>query len=280
MKSPNPISSFKTPALIALEKKLFGYAGDDRVITSDDMRAVIAALPKPSFSFSTGLSRLDELMGRVETGELIAIGGPTKNGKTLLAQTMTEGFTADGAHCIWFSFEVPVRQFMTQIDEHVKFYLPQDLKQADLEWLRDRILEGKLKYDTRIVFLDNLHHLVDFATAKNVSVDLGVVIRCLKRMAIELNVAIFVLCHSRKPEIAPNGFIREVTEWDLRDSSFIPQECDSTIMVQRKINKDTKEFTAQAIVKVCLHRRTGTMGRKVHVIKTGERLEEDVTIYG
>ena len=284
MKTITPIFSLPIEDLISLENTLAKYAGPDRVISSEEMRKEIAAMPQANYSFSTGLSRLDDAIGRIESGELIAIGGPTKNGKTLLAQTITAHLSETKNYCTWFSFEVPMRQFLKQVEETTNFYLPRDLKQADMFWLRNRIIESKLKFNTRVVFIDNLHHLVDFSVQQNLSVDIGVVIRFLKRIAVELNTAIIIICHSRKPDFSNQRIMPEVSEWDLRDSSFIPQESDCTIMVQRKNkvdekDKPLKEFSEQALIKVCLHRRTGTMGRKIHVRKIGNRLEEDAEYY-
>lgn len=277
-----PISSLEADEIIALEQRLEKYDGADRVVSSDTLRAELAARKSTAYSYSTGLPALDRVIGNVESGELIAIGGPTKNGKTLLAQTMTVNMSSNGVGCLWFTFEVPAFQFLAQMPDVASFFMPRELKQSSLVWLRDRILEGKLKNNTRVVFVDNLHHLLDFTTVRNVSLDLGVIIRALKRMAIDLNVAIFVLCHSKKPDIGSDGIPREVSEWDLRDSSFIPQECDSTIMVQRMFDKETFEahkilkFGNKTKVKVCLHRRTGAMGEYIQLRKVGSVLEEDV----
>lgn len=285
-KKLTPISSLKTEELIKLEADLANYTGDDMVVSSDEMRALYAnkrALP----FFATGISGLDKAMGCIQAGELIALGGPTKHGKTLLSQTITRNMAEAGVACLWFTFEVPAAQFLEQTTGAKVFYLPKKLETGNLEWLRQRIFEAKTKYDAKVVFVDNLHHLIDFTEVRNVSLDIGSAIRELKRMAIELNVAILILCHSRKPENSKDGAPQEVSEWDLRDSSFIPQECDSTIMIQRKakVMRDQNgnaigylrpiTFGDEAIVKVCLHRRTGAMGRIIHVVKVGQFLEED-----
>ena len=244
------------------ELRAASYKGPDRVVPASELRAELAGISRRSFSFPTGLDNLDAAIGNVESGELIAIGGPTKNGKTLLAQTMTANMAKAGTHCLWFTFEVPAKQFLEQVPESVEFFLPKKLKPGDMEWLGARILEAQVKHDTRVVFIDNLHHLLDFTRMRNVSLDIGSVVRALKRTAVNLNVAILILCHSRKPD----GEVQQVSEWDLRDSSFIPQECDSTIMVQRK-QRDDGSYGTDAIVKVCLHRRKGTMGQIIHVYR-------------
>lgn len=260
------------------EMELATYIGPDMIISADEMREHLGKDKRNTFSFPTGIVGLDELVKNVESGELIALGGPTKHGKTLLAQTLTVNFQRVGIPCLWFTFEVPERQFLAQIDPKAVFYLPKALKSYDMKWVEDRIIEGKMKKDTRIVFIDNLHHLVDMLNMKNISLDMGNIIRRLKRLAISENVVIFVLCHSRKPN-DDGATPREVSEWDLRDSSFIPQESDSTWMIQRKMDRETKRFLTSCFVKICNHRRTGAMAEKVHLIRMGNVLVEDDAYY-
>jgi len=251
------------------------YSGPDRVIHSDEMREIVKN-EKPKRRVSIGLGKLDNIVGGIEAGELIAIGGPTKHGKTLLCQTLTRNIVEAGGKVIWFSFEVPVYQFLQQMPEGVGFYCPSRLETKNLEWVFKRITESKIKFGTNVVFIDNLHHLVDLASARNVALDIGVVIRQLKRIAIAMDVTIFILCHSRKPS-ETKGALPEVSEWDLRDSSFIPQEADSTWMVQRKMEKESKRYLNKSFVKVCNHRRNGVIGEVVHLVKVGLLLEEDVS---
>lgn len=272
-KELTPISSLGAEELLALEAELSQYQGPGRVIRGSELKAKFAAEPRKAFSFPTGLERLDKAIGNLETGELVAIGGPTKNGKTTFCQTWTINLHKQGVGTLWFSFEVPMRQFLQQLPESCDFYTPEVLKISDKDWVRRRIIEAKLKYNARVVFIDNLHHLVDFQSLRNISMDLGVVIRDLKRMAVELNVCIVVLCHSKKGENPNGGAPPEVSEWDLRDSSFIAQESDTTIMVQRKWSNG--KVSNQAIAKVCLHRRTGTMGRRIHIIRENNQIYED-----
>ena len=257
-------------SVVDRDMRLMQYAGADRVIHRHDPArlANIAARRKQIKNFRTGIPGLDALVDGIQTGELIAVGGPRKNGKTLLAQTLTSHLSRAGCDVLWFSYEVPDIQFEDQMGPDVAFYVPGDLVASDLSWFEERIIEGKLKFDTRVVFVDHLHYLVDLVTARNISLDLGRIIRGLKRMAIKHNLIMFILCHSKKPEIDPKTKeIKEVSDWDMRDSSFIPQESDTTWMVQRTEDDKT-------MVKVCCHRRTGVLGKKLWMFK-GERFLEE-----
>ena len=59
--------------------------------------------------------------------------------------------------------------------------------------------------------------------------------------------------------------------WDIRDSSFIPQESDSTWMVQRMITKKGIEISK---VKVCCHRRTGVLEKSLRLVQVGKLFDE------
>jgi hypothetical protein len=244
------------------------------------MRELVAADKRPSVKFFSGLAELDEACDGFRGGELIVISGPTKNGKTLLAQTLTVRFSERGTNSLWVSFEVPIPQFLRQIPERCEFFLPKINRAHNLQWLEDRILEGKLKHETRAVFIDHLHYLIDLANGKSfhLSIDIGMLIRALKQIALRHNVAIFLMAHSTKAQ-GEGGKPRELTQWDVRDSSMIAQEADSTWIVQRKLNPprdrgDAPEYSNQAMLKICCHRQTGVMDRRLIIEKRGMLFEE------
>ena len=283
--SPNPSEAEKE---YARESNLAFYEGEDRIISASEMRAELKKTSKNEVRFYSGIPDLDKITEGFVGGELVAISGPTKNGKTLLAQTLTVKFNKAEINSLWFSFEVPTRQFMTQLPDTCEFYLPKILVPHNPNWLDDRIVESKHKFNTRAVFIDHLHYLIDMEIGrKSISIDIGAVVRRLKRIAIRHNIVLFLLCHSTKGQ-GPMGEIRELGAMDLRDSSFIPQEADTTWIVQRKIN-DKKEFDNKAMLKICNHRRTGAMDKRINLIKTGQLFEQyieegkeikEVTYYG
>ena len=75
-------------ALAEQEAALAAYAGEDRVISASEMREQIKNQPRNRVHFFSRLPGLDKLTDGFQGGELIALSGPTKNGKTLLAQTL------------------------------------------------------------------------------------------------------------------------------------------------------------------------------------------------
>jgi len=248
---------------IEKERQLSEYQGEDRVISSTEAMEKISKQKKSNYHFNSKIPSLDKYIEGFESGELIIVSGPTKHGKTTFCQSLTKNFEEDGVKCLWFEFEVPERQFLRQFKTLPLFYLPKILKDKDVGWIKDRILEGILKYNTRIVFIDHLHYLIDMYT-KNTSMDIGRAIRDLKRFAVENDVVIFTMAHTTKVELDSVP-----TENDIRDSSFIPQEADSTMMVWREVKRRRKggtqylDYTGRTFLYILNHRRTGVMAKRV-----------------
>jgi archaellum biogenesis ATPase FlaH len=212
---------------------------------------------------------LDYLTNGFQGGELITISGPTKNGKTLLAQTLTVNFSEQQKPALWFTFEVPASQFIAQLPCLPSIYMPMRLKAHALDWLEERIMEGFEKFRTRIVFIDHLHYLVDMARMSNVSIEIGTVVRSLKGIAVRNDMIIFLLCHTTKGK-QDGGLSYE----SIRDSSFVSQESDTVFMIKR--TPDEGDDTA--MMRVEFHRRTGVMEKQVPLIKVDGLLHERSTV--
>jgi hypothetical protein len=93
--------------------------------------------------------------------------------------------------------------------------MPKKLRAYALEWLEDRIAEAVAKYDIQVVFIDHLHFLFDLAQTRNPSIEIGQVMRYLKRIAIEANIVIFLTCHFKKHDMS-----KEPDHSAFRDSSL------------------------------------------------------------
>ena len=234
------------------------YRGEDEIVTSFELHdKLIAEKRDPIISVRSKIAGFDNVCEGFQDGELIVISGVTKQGKTLLAQTFTTNFSKQEKLSCWFSYEVPHRQFLDQFPMLPLFYLPQKNKAQDFDWFMERCLEAFFKYGTRIFFIDHLHYLIDMARIKNPSLDIGVIVRRIKRFAVENDFVIFLLAHVGKNT-------GEDLSWkDLRDSSFIGQESDCVIMIQRT----PKEGINTAKASVEFHRRTGVMEWMVNLEK-------------
>lgn len=257
--------------LIEVEKKLAEYNASDKVVSSVELYKKLLEKRKRSFHLKTGIPKVDTLVEGFNAGELTVISGITGNGKTLLCQTLTADFADQGKHSLWFTYEVPALQFLKQFGENLPhFYMPSLLQSATLKWIHDRIYEAKVKYGLEAVFVDHLHFLADIMIKKNPSLEIGNVIRTVKRWALEFNVAFFLVAHMMK--IKPDS---EPSLGDCRDSSFVEQEADNVFYIWRKVKTDN-----EAILKIAKNRRFGVMNKKVKLEKMGNYLREVMVVDG
>lgn len=220
---------------------------------------------KPLVNIRSNFPSLDRAIENFHDGELIAVSGYTKHGKTTFCQTLTKNFFEQQYYSLWFSYEVTPRQFIHCFDDDdlPLFYLPDGLEARSMNWVEKKILESLFKYNTRIVFIDHLHYLFDMVGKQNISLTIGDIVRKLKSIAVNNRLIIFLLCHTAKP-ITDGG---ELNHGAIRDSSFVSQESDSVFLVQR-----TGEREGQ--IKVDFHRRTGCFQQVVPIIKVGKYFKE------
>jgi len=251
--------------LQAQVKNLAEYDGEDKVISSQEVLVQLKQMPESVIEVKSFIPSLDKFTEGFKEGELIVISGPTKQGKTLLGQSLTHAFVQQQYYPLWFSFEVPIKQFLSQFPEVPLIYMPSKLKPHALPWFEERVHESFEKYHTRIIFCDHLHYLIDLARIRNPSIEIGQIIRRLKSLAVSGNFIIFLLCHTTKGSNEDN-----LSFESIRDSSFISQESDSVFMIKRTPNKG--EDTAR--LRVEFHRRTGVIEKIVNLIKVNGYLME------
>lgn len=253
-------------SILTSDKEKFSqYEGADKVVTSFELRDKILADKKdPHVCVKSGIPGIDYACEGFQDGELIIVSGPTKQGKTLLGQTFTSYFAKQKEYPGWFSYEVPEHQFLDQFPVLPLFYLPTKNKAQDFDWFMERCLEAYFKYNTRVFFIDHLHYLIDMARIKNTSLDIGTIVRRIKRFAVDNDFVMFLMAHIGKNES------EDLSYRDLRDSSFIAQEADTVIMIKRT----PKEGQNTARARVEFHRRTGVMEKVVYLEKLYGLLQE------
>lgn len=262
--------------LLSDSTKIFleSYDGPDRVVSAAEFRENNAST-QDDLKLKTGYPTLDTLMDGVMFGELIVVSGPTKHGKSTFCLTLSRNFERIGIKTLFFSFEMPASILLCQRYKTLSTHVPMENVPGSIEWLEERVIEGALKFHTRVVFVDHLHFVADIFRMKHPSLEIGAVMRSIKSMAMNHKIVIFLIAHTAK---LGRDFQGALTEHDVRDSSFITQEADSTLMVHRFFkDEQTKKMiiseTKSQII-VCNHRRTGVMGKKMIVNKIGDFYEE------
>jgi len=183
--------------IMKTEKELASYDKEDKVISFKEMQELAEKNKAHIFAVKSALPSFDGMIGGFEGGELNVISGKTGGGKTLFAQTLTKNFSDQGIRSLWFSYEMPPYNFLKRFPNIPEAYMPQILTAKDPRWIEARIWEAKLKYDTRIVFIDHLHYLVDMARMQNMSIEIGEIMRSLKKIAIKHNIVLFLIAHTK-----------------------------------------------------------------------------------
>lgn len=242
------------------------YVGGDQIISSYELeeRLEIQEKKKPSFQINSKIPGLDRAIKGFRGGELIVVSGPTGEGKTLLCQTLTEKFAQKEEFPLWFSFEMPPQSFLQSFPSIPYFYLPAQLTPYNWQWFLDRVEENRQKHDGKIIIIDHLHFLLHFFQNSSPSLEIGRLVRNLKTLAVRNNYVIFLIAHIGKIADGERATMKKI-----RDSSFIAQEADTVLMIQR-----LKDKSQQAVLTVDKARRTGVFGKNIDVHKVGGYLGE------
>lgn len=250
-------------------KKLENYNGDDRVISSWEMQEQIEGEPKNDLIISnSGFPSVDKLIEGFEGGELVIVAGPTGHGKTLYCQSITETFYLFNINCLWFSYEVKPTHFIKRFYPRNPFFvMPRIMSSSALTWVEDRIIEAIIKFKAKVVFIDHLHYLIELEKMTHPSFQLGGLCVRIKQLALDYNIVIFLICHLTKTDP-----LKEPTENDIRDSSFIAQYADTVLMIYRP--PETDQHANNNFLKVRKARRTGARGKGAMLQFTNGRLTE------
>ncbi len=251
--------------LIKLEEKLAEYSGEDKIVSSEEL--ILKENEIPIQTFQTGIPSMDRLLNNVEPGELIITTGPTGHGKTTLLMSITQSMANRDIKSVWFTMEVPPRQFLNKIQRNGKvphFYLPSKNTENNIQWLIERIVEAKIKFNTQIIFIDHLHQIFSMEKMKNLSLEIGDVVAQIKKLAIDYGLVIFLIAHNKDRDDN-----KEPQMQDIRDSGMISRLADVVMGVWRVRNnsdrdrnrmEDLSEIDNWAKVRIWKNRREGKMG--------------------
>lgn len=221
----------------------------------------------------TGYDELDCLLEGCRPGDLITVAGKTGAGKTNVVQNFAMNIARSGGEVMFFSLEMLPSELVqrlvtinTDVDaqkyaginpskalsesDRVKidatisslkelpifFYTGDD--DLTMQLLNDVATNAVKKYNAQAIFIDHLHFFAR-GDAKIRSTQIGDIVREIKMLARRLNVPIFLVSHVRKT----GDYSTTLTVDDLRDSSFIGQDSDIVILLDR--NKEAKDATGQ-----------------------------------
>ena len=247
---------------IELHKKLATYQGEDRVEPVSIILEEARKKPKTE-PYRSGLGNLDTVLkGGFYPGQLVVISGKTGMGKTTLAQTFTISLLEQVIKPLWFSYEMSHEDFLEVFEQYdhrtlERIYMPISLEKHHLEWVEERIVESYLKFNTRIVFIDHLHRLVEMNGKQKLTEQVGHTVITLKQMAVRNDMVIFLLCHISQEATKGDG---ELGLGSVRDSSFIEQEADTVLYTWRHEDGETN------VLKVAKNRKGGKINVRLPLV--------------
>ena len=236
-------------------------------------------------------SMLDDIIGGFEEGRLYILSAQTKQGKTTMAQTLLHNMAKVGTKSMIFSYEMGWREIAEVFgnmdkSENIKtdmpVYVPIDLHRGggelQYQWLYEAIAKAKEEKGVSVVVIDHLHFLLPLKDFNNTSFLLGGIVREIKKISVNLNVAIILIAHTTKIDDD------KVPDWTMiRDSSFITQESDVVLMMYRIKSKEAAKkqsddstidvYTNKTILSVELNRMGGKTG-KIKLFHNGTKFVE------
>lgn len=240
-----------------LKKKALAYSGEDEVVPFEVIAERVRNEPE-TFQIMSGWPEFDKIIRGFRPQQLVVVSALTKSGKTQWCMDLTSRIS-DYAP-LWLPFEESAEELIRKCIERgiepPKGFTPSIMKGGELKWVESKIVEGIVKYDSKIVFIDHLDFLVPFG-ADNHALRMADTMRTLKGFAKKWGVCIVIICHLTKVKMDTMPTLE-----DLRGSSAIGQEADTAIILWRETERSKKELTitSNVVVSVQANRRHGTTG--------------------
>lgn len=210
---------------------------------------------------STGIDELDEKLNGIGDDYLVVIASSPSMGKTLFCQTVATHNAVDlGKNIMFFSMEMSERSLFERFVSGVGNVSPVDLKSArftpetngriseavhllrssgiyitdepkqSVGQIRAKVRRHKIKHpDLKAIFIDYLG-LMNLGKADRHDIAIGNVTRDLKELAKEVNVPIFLVVQSKRPETIKS----RPNMASLKDSSCIEADADIVLFVHRQ----------------------------------------------
>lgn len=262
----------KNESLLRLKEIAKIYRGEDKVISFANIVEKIKNTPDELKIFS-GWVKFDEIVGGFRPQQLIVVSAIMKSGKTSFLMDLTSRLKPYNP--LWLPFEESaeelLRKYIERGLEAPHGFTPLFLKGQTVDWIESRIIEAIAKYDTRVVFIDQLDFIIPFG-GDNHALRVGEAMRSLKQVAKKWNVTIFLICHLSKTRMDV-----EPTLEDLKGSTSIGQEADTVIILWREMKRLSGhvEITNNTNVSIQANRRTGKTGNVKMVFDNGIYTERE-----
>ena len=242
-------------AMSRLVEFMAEYEGDDKIVLSTDLENEIQKLEDEE-RYYTNVPELDNILDGFRSNQVIVISAPPKAGKTQFCVHIAKNMP----NPTMFLFEESPAEVLYKYKKKglplPRFYTHNDLVEDNIDGLYRKMIEAWAKYNSRIFFIDHLHYLLE-DNRDDTSTKIKKVMQELKNFAKRHGFTIFLIAHMTK-----GGFIEPPGVEGIRDSSFIPQYADTTIILWRetynsgaKEHKNIWNYTNNLLINIALNRK-------------------------
>lgn len=237
---------------------LADYQGSDKIVTSFDIKEQLKDRPLPS-PIPTGHPKLDSIIGGFYPGQHIIFSAPPKSGKSSFILDLISRMKS--SEPLLIPLEQNAEELVTIMNERLidipYFVVPKTNERATIEWLSHRITEARLKYNTKVVFIDHFGYVDPPDKSKAEHLQIIDKMQSLRSIAKQLNITIVSVAHVRKTDPTEPPTVE-----DLYGGAGYLQEADTIVMMWREAYKDGREtkWTNKVLVSVQANRRKGDTG--------------------
>lgn len=248
------------------------YNGEDKIIPFKDIVANIKQNHNEE-KIMSGWKGIDDLLKGFRPQQLIVVSALTKSGKTSFLMDLTTRIQEYNP--LWFPFEESaeelVRKYLERGEQPPNSFTPENLKGSAIKWIESKIVESIAKYNSRVVFIDQLDFIVPMG-GDNHHLNIAKTMRDLKGLAKKWNIVIFIICHLQKARMDTQPTLE-----DLRGSSSIAQEADTVMLLWRETKRENGQLiiTDNVNVSVQANRRFGKTGNVMMCYQDGHFIEHD-----
>lgn len=249
---------------------------------TDSAVALHLARNKGVRGLSSGFRSIDKMTKGFVSGEVTIISARTSVGKTMLALNIAKNVVTNGTPVLFVTLEMTQAQLMERyitMTGGLKNKLPTDEYHqiAGLTFMQehekvdpnsiDGIIKNATDNGAGLVVLDHLHY---FSRGEK-NDDTEKISKELSRTAKKYNVPIIAIAHTRK--YVGTGSPKDTTIDDIRGASFISQDADIVLM----LNRDGKK-PDELRVKVWKNRNAGIdyAENEVELSFDGNNIREDL----
>ena len=234
---------------------------------------------------STGYRVIDDMTMGLAPGELTIVAAPTSVGKTLLCLNIAANLAMSG-HPVGF---ITLEMTRPEIGSRLMRIMGEGKDDIDnvivnksdrMSWRSvETFIKKALEYgEIEVLFIDHLHYFA--RSMENQAEELGLITQEFKHLAIKYNLPIVLISHTRKTDNM--GREREATMNDLRGSSFIAQDADIVLMLNRVWkNEEAGTIVDAESIKVTLEKNRNRFGVPIgtsfRMRKNGLRLDTSLS---